>query len=444
MRKRLISFLIAIAVCLTMMPAGAVAANTYSINGKSVRYDDYYSEPHECWKYANNVYNKIWGKRFTNQFGDPDNMLRKKSDSELTLTAKHLKEYVSKAGLGSCLRICNRQYLHGSDGWGHSQIIVQKDDKGFTVFEGGLSAYPYRREKYYTWKEYIKTEFLGGTYSYIKYIKWPGYNLAVPEVSAENVASTGKIKISWDKICGAAQYEVYRSASKNGKYVKRMTVTGKRYINTSAKAGEKYYYKVRAVNSEGTTGKFSEVVSAVCRLPQPVIKFSNVADTGKVKVKWEEIDGAAKYSVYRADSKTGKYKKLVTTKNTSYIDGSAKAGTTYYYKVKAIFSDNSDANSAMSEIKSRCCDMARPVVKIMLSGGEPKISWAKIDGAKDYEIYRATGSTGTYKLLTTQSKKSYVDSSAKAGKTYYYKVKAVNGKAAAASANSVAVSIKAK
>ena len=62
---------------------------------------------------------------------------------------------------------------YSSDGWGHSQIIVQKDDSGFTVFEGGLSNYPYCREKYYTWNEYVNTGWLGGTYSYIKYVKWP-------------------------------------------------------------------------------------------------------------------------------------------------------------------------------------------------------------------------------------------------------------------------------
>lgn len=52
-------------------------------------------------------------------------MLRNLSDGELTLTIEHLKTYVSNAALGSCLRICNSEYLHGGDGWGHSQIIAQ-------------------------------------------------------------------------------------------------------------------------------------------------------------------------------------------------------------------------------------------------------------------------------------------------------------------------------
>ena len=146
-------------------------ANTYVINGVSVSNTDFPSEPNECWAYAQNMYQKIWSQGFSNSFYSSDNLLRNLSDSELTLTAEHLKAYVSQAALGACLRICNSEYLRvDSDGWGHSQIIVQKDANGFTVFEGGLSASPYRQEKYYTWSSYLTSY----KYAYIKYIKWPG------------------------------------------------------------------------------------------------------------------------------------------------------------------------------------------------------------------------------------------------------------------------------
>ena len=174
MKKQVLSLLLVMLMVVSLVPMSALAATTYYINGVAVRYDDFSSSPNECWVYANNIYNKIWGHNFTNSFSDGENSLRNLSDSELTLTAAHLKAYVSNAAIGSCLRICNGEYLHGSDGWGHSQIIVQKDDSGFTVFEGGLSNYPYCREKYYTWNEYVNTGWLGGTYSYIKYVKWPG------------------------------------------------------------------------------------------------------------------------------------------------------------------------------------------------------------------------------------------------------------------------------
>lgn len=176
--KKIKKFIVRILILVTVFNSVPIissnAANTYTINGVNVRYDNFSSSKDECWAYANNFYNKIWGQRFNALFNDSANSLRNLNDSELTLTQEHLKKYVSNAPLGSVLRICSSDYLHGSDGWGHSQIIVQKDNNGFTVFEGGLSASPYCREKYYTWSEYCNTGWLGGTYGYIKYVKWPG------------------------------------------------------------------------------------------------------------------------------------------------------------------------------------------------------------------------------------------------------------------------------
>ena len=188
MKKKLFALLLVVTVLFTLFPQTALmadASNAYTINGVTVHWDDFSSSPSECWAYANNVYKKIWGHNFTNSFNDSENSLRNLSDSELTLTAEHLKAYVSNAALGSCLRICDSEYLHGSDGWGHSQIIVQKDANGFTVFEGGLSASPYCREHYYTWSGYVDSSWPGG-YAYIKYIKWPG---ATP-ISTGDLAAT--------------------------------------------------------------------------------------------------------------------------------------------------------------------------------------------------------------------------------------------------------------
>ena len=61
---------------------------------------------------------------------------------------------------------------------------------------------------------------------------------------------------------GAAKYEVYRARSLNGDYIKYSTVTGTSYTNTSyIENGNTYYYKVRALKSDGTAGAWSSVVS---------------------------------------------------------------------------------------------------------------------------------------------------------------------------------------
>ena len=72
--------------------------------------------------------------------------------------------------------------------------------------------------------------------------------------------------------------------------------------------------------------------------------------SGKPVLTWTKIEGAVKYEVYRStDNET--WTKLSTTTGTKLTNTSVVAGTTYYYKVKAIAS-NTAANSAYSTVKS--------------------------------------------------------------------------------------------
>ena len=48
----------------------------------------------------------------------------------------------------------------------------------------------------------------------------------------------------------------------------------------------------------------------------------------------ERMEGVTHYQVYRAASKTGKYTKLVTTKDLSYTAKSLSSGKAYYFKVR--------------------------------------------------------------------------------------------------------------
>ncbi len=54
-----------------------------------------------------------------------------------------------------------------------------------------------------------------------------------------------------------------------------------------------------------------------------------------------------------------------------------------------------------------------------------KIKWKKVKNATKYVVYRATKSNGSYKKIATVTGLSYIDKKAKARKTYYYKVQAV-------------------
>ena len=80
--------------------------------------------------------------------------------------------------------------------------------------------------------------------------------------------------------------------------------------------------------------------------------------------------------------------------------------------------------------------LSKPVVKSVKETGNANvtITWKKIKSAKRYQISRSTKKSGKgAKKLGTVKKTKYVDKSTKNGKTYYYSVKAVNGKKTASS-----------
>ena len=260
--------------------------------------------------------------------------------------------------------------------------------------------------------------------------------LAAPAVQITNVASSGKPKLTWNKVPGAVKYEVYRATSKTGTYTRLSTTTGTSLTNSSTEVGKTYYYKVRSVAADSTKSEFSSIVSRTCDLPRPEITLSNIASSGKIKITWAKIDGATRYEVYRStDNKT--WSLLKSTTGTSLTNTSTTAGTTYYYKVKAIAS-SSAANSAYSTVKSRTCDLAQPTISsltITASTGKIKIKWGAVEGATKYELYCSTDNQ-TWKKLTATTGTSINHNSAVAGTKYYYKVRAISSNSAANSAYS--------
>ena len=270
---------------------------------------------------------------------------------------------------------------------------------------------------------------------------------ARPVVKPDYLISTGKPYIKWTAVSGASQYEVYRSGSKDGTYTLLGTTTAANYTDSKANAGYTYYYKVKAISSVKNTANsaLSAAVAVTCRCARPVVKPDYLISTGKPYIKWTAVSGASKYYVYRSGSKDGTYTLLGTTTATNYTDNKANAGYTYYYKVKAVSKVSSGANSYYSVVIGATCHCARPSVKITTSNGSPRLTWNAVAGANKYEVYRATSKNGSYTKMFTTSNLSYTNTSAKAGTTYYYKVKAVSKvKSTANSAFSTVVSIRAR
>jgi len=165
-------------------------------------------------------------------------------------------------------------------------------------------------------------------------------------------------------------------------------------------------------------------------LPAPAVTSATDPASGKIMLNWAAVKSAEKYEVYRSLSKSGLYTKKITTDELGCTDTSAKAGYTYYYKVRAVAADGTKGD--YSTVVYRTCDCAAPVVKggNNASTGKVTLTWDKVSGAKEYVVYRANYSNGTYTKMFTTKNTSYTNATANAGYTYYYKVKAISYKTA--------------
>ena len=92
-------------------------------------------------------------------------------------------------------------------------------------------------------------------------------DLPRPEITLQNVESTGRIRISWGAVSGAVSYKVYTSPdSKSWTLLKNTTGTALTHGN--CEAGKTYYYKVMAVaKSSAANSAYSKVKSRTCDLP---------------------------------------------------------------------------------------------------------------------------------------------------------------------------------
>ena len=253
--------------------------------------------------------------------------------------------------------------------------------------------------------------------------------LSAPSVTGGNDAQ-GRPTLKWNAVTGAAKYEVYRARSKDGDYIKYSTVTGTSYTNTSyIENGNTYYYKVRALKSDGTAGAWSSVVSVTYKqtLSAPAVTGGNDSQ-GRPTLTWKAVSGAAKYEVYRARSKDGTYTKYSTTTGTAYTNSSyLTSGATYYYKVRALDANgNAGPYSAVVSVTCRLKLTAPSVTGGTDAQGRPTLKWNAVSGAAKYEVYRARSMNGDYIKYSTVTGTSYTNTSYLAnGTTYYYKVRAL-------------------
>ena len=266
------------------------------------------------------------------------------------------------------------------------------------------------------------------------------YHLATPTLT-KICNATGGLKITWSKVSGAEGYYIYRKLYGAEEWTKIATIKDSStvsYKDTKVSEGKVYVYTVKAFDGKRKSSIDSDGIW-LRYLKKPTLK--TISNTGNgVKITWDEITRAEKYNVYRRVSNS-EYKYIGSTSNTYYTDKTAKSGKKYYYTIRA---QKGETVSYISNTLSKYY-LEDPTLNTPSSTKSGvKLSWSEVTGAQGYIIYRKTGS-GSYTKLKTEkgvTNLSYIDSSAKKGTKYTYKVKAYYSKTYSAYSNTKAITDK--
>ncbi len=166
-----------------------------------------------------------------------------------------------------------------------------------------------------------------------------------------------------------------------------------------------------------------------------------------IQLKWTAFDGADGYQIYRKEA-NGKYKKVATTKKTSYTNKKLTAGTVYTYKVRAYAKVNNATKKSSFSKAVTMTTLPKKVtgVKAVSAKKSLTVKWQAVSGS-GYIVQYATNKTFTKnskKVKVASGKKSVKISKLKSGKTYYVRVCAYSKKISNSGAYSKIVKVKVK
>lgn len=232
---------------------------------------------------------------------------------------------------------------------------------------------------------------------------------AQPALKSAKSLGYNTISIEWTKVEGATGYDIYRKTtgtySKIGTVDKQSTVTFK---DEKAVTGVRYQYTVRAFYNKNGIKKVStyeNYIHGTAYPSNPNLTSVTSVEYNAIELKWDKVDGANGYKIYRKLPSDKNYKELITLygQTDKYTDQTVTCGTTYQYIIRSFRYENgktytSGNNSAVS------CKAVPPVVKVKVAStgyNSLNVSWEKVNGATGYRIYFKKDNAKNWTTLAT-------------------------------------------
>ena len=260
--------------------------------------------------------------------------------------------------------------------------------------------------------------------------------------NADTGRMSASVTLSWSPVPNAIGYEIQRKSTFYDATSLNTIITisdgqTTTYVDKSSLVnGEIYYYRIATTDSR-LTSAFSSIVSATPQLTSPAHFYATAGqESSTIVLSWASVANATGYQIQRKSAVSD-----ITTFTTivpisdgqtmTYVDQSCLVnGDTYNYRIAAI---DRRLTSVFSSIFSATPQLTAPLnFSIAYSEISTAIvlSWSSVVNATDYAIQRASeifNDTSFTTIITIPSRKTtYTDNSEiKYGKTYHYRIAAI-------------------
>ncbi len=238
------------------------------------------------------------------------------------------------------------------------------------------------------------------------------------EFSSEPIATGAYCRFKLSKYNENADYLVFMKTNKGYDFIG--TFRGGdgviEFYNDEIKEFSEYY--ISSVLDGEIVAGFDEAKSVKVhyfKVERPKTTPDHAAKA--ITVSWTPVEGAEQYSIYR----NGEFLATVT-QGTSYKDENLNENEPYTYSVK-VLKDNCVATA--SSFSETIMITPKLTAKMTEKGVEITCNGVELDSTEEYryEYFRKDSEDDEWEKLVATLATSYVDTTVKSGKTYYYTVR---------------------
>jgi uncharacterized repeat protein (TIGR01451 family) len=244
-------------------------------------------------------------------------------------------------------------------------------------------------------------------------------------------ASTNSIVISWNDVTGEAGFAVDRSLDGVDGWTQIGTTEAGvlSYTDTTIQSGITYYYRIRSLDSGGTSVPTS-VIAAVTTISSPLNLVPVSTTTTATVLNWSDVAGEDGFAVLESTDGGNTFSKIGITAAgvTTYPVTGLAAGATYQFAVEAF--NSVPAASTPGNVVSVTTIPAAPasVLATPLSASSASLTWNDVAGETGFTLQRSPDGAGGWSTIATlpAATLAYTDTTLSPGTSYFYRVSAIN------------------